>query len=238
MKYSYLLFLLIVSTTGFSQKKETIWGYLKDSVTNEPIVLASVANFETKKTVMSSNIGRFKIEVSDNQILSFAAVGYFFDTIAFHKSLLIKDTLYLYLKPLARSLGNVTVYTKSTNAYREDSIERRKDFMGDRVQYAIPVAALSNTGAGLGINLDRYSKHEKEKRKAFAFFEANEKEEYINYRFPAELVKQYSGLKDEALQNFMQEHRPSYEWLRKHKTEEDIKYYINDQLKKFKSTKN
>jgi hypothetical protein len=32
----------------------------------------------------------------------------------------------------------------------------------------------------------------------------------------------------------MQESRPSYEWLRKHKTEEDIKYYINDQLKKIK----
>ncbi len=234
MKYCYLFCLLIFSTTAFSQKKEIVWGYLKDSVTKEPIVLASVANFETKKTVMSSNNGRFKIEVSDNQILSFAAIGYHFDTVAFHKTLLIKDTLYLFLQPLASSLGNVTVYTKSTNAYREDSIERRKDFMGERVQYAIPVAALSNTGAGLGINLDRYSKHEKEKRKAFAFFEANEKEAYINYRFPASLVNKYSGLKDEALQNFMQEFRPSYEWLRKHKTEEDIKYYINDQLKRIK----
>ncbi|MEI6265159.1 MAG: hypothetical protein WCP74_08630 [Sphingobacteriia bacterium] len=228
------LLLMMIAMVSFAQKKEPVWGYLKDSVTNEPIVLASIANFETKKTVMSSNTGRFKIEVSDNQILSFAAVGYFFDTIAFHKNLLKNDTLYLYLKPLARSLGNVTVYTKSNNAYREDSIERRKDFMGDRVQYAIPVAALSNTGAGLGINLDRYSKHEKEKRKAFAFFEANEKEEYINYRYSAELVNKYSGLKDDALQNFMQESRPTYEWLRKHKTEEDIKYYINDQLKKMK----
>ena len=105
--------------------------------------------------------------------------------------------------------------------------------MGTRVQYTIPTVALSNTGAGLGINLDRYSRHEKEKRKAFAFFEANEKEEYINYRFPAAIVTKYSGLKDDALQDFMQLHRPSYEWLRKHKTEEDIKYYINDKLKAF-----
>ncbi len=233
MRFINILFLLIVSTAAFSQKKETIWGYLKDSVTNEPIILASVANFETKKTVMTSNKGRFKIEVIDNQILSFAAVGYFFDTVTFHKNLLVKDTLYLFLKPLVSSLGNVTVYAKSTNTYREDSIERRKDFMGDRVQYTIPSVALSNTGAGLGINIDRFSKHEKEKRKAFAFFETNEKEEYINYRFPASVVTKYSGLKDEALQDFMQLHRPSYEWLRKHKTEEDIKYYINDRLKEF-----
>ncbi len=233
MRYFYIFCLLIISTTIFSQKKETVWGYLKDSVTNEQIVLASVTNFETKKTVMTSNTGRFKIEITNNQILSFAAVGYFFDTVAFHKTLLIKDTLYLYLKPLARSLGNVTVYSKATSAYQQDSIERRKDFIGDRVQYTIPTVALSNTGAGLGINIDRYSKHEKEKRKAFAFFEANEKEEYINYRFPASLITKYSGLKDDALQDFMQLHRPTYEWLRKHKTEEDIKYYINDKLKEF-----
>jgi len=233
MRYFYIFCLLIFSTSTFSQKKATIWGYLKDSVTNEPIVLASVANFETKKTVMTSNTGRFKIEVSDNQILSFAAVGYFFDTVAYHKSLLVKDTLYLYLKPLASSLGNVTVYSKSTSAYQQDSIERRKDFMGDKVQYTIPTVASSNTGAGLGINIDRFSKNEKNKRKAFAFFEANEKEEYINYRFPSSIVVKYSGLKDDALQDFMQLHRPSYEWLRKHKTEEDIKYYINDNLKEF-----
>ena len=233
MRLFCIVCLLIISTNTFSQKKEMIWGYLKDSVTNEPIVLASVANFETKKTVMTSNKGRFKIEIVDNQILSFAAVGYFFDTVAFHKNLLVNDTLYLFLKPLVNSLGNVTVFAKNTNTYREDSIERRKDFMGTRVQYTIPTVALSNTGAGLGINLDRYSRHEKEKRKAFAFFEANEKEEYINYRFPAAIVTKYSGLKDDALQDFMQLHRPSYEWLRKHKTEEDIKYYINDKLKAF-----
>lgn len=233
MRLFCIVCLLIISTNTFSQKKEMIWGYLKDSVTNEPIVLASVANFETKKTVMTSNKGRFKIEIVDNQILSFAAVGYFFDTVAFHKNLLVNDTLYLFLKPLVNSLGNVTVFAKNTNTYREDSIERRKDFMGTRVQYTIPTVALSNTGAGLGINLDRYSRHEKEKRKAFAFFETNEKEEYINYRFPAAIVTKYSGLKDDALQDFMQLHRPSYEWLRKHKTEEDIKYYINDKLKAF-----
>lgn len=233
MRYLYIFCLLIISTSIFSQKKETIWGYLKDSVTYEPIVLASVANLETKKTVMTSNKGRFKIEVSNNQILSFAAVGYFFDTVTFHKNLLINDTLYLYLKPLASSLGSVTVYAKTSNTYREDSIERRKDFMGNRVQYTIPTVALSNTGAGLGINLDRYSRHEKEKRKAFAFFETNEKEEYINYRFPSSLVNKYSGLKDDELEAFMQLHRPSYEWLRKNKTEEDIKYYINEKLKAF-----
>jgi len=32
---------------------------------------------------------------------------------------------------------------------------------------------------------------------------------------------------------FMQQYRPSYNWLRKHTNEEDILYYVNDKLKIF-----
>ena len=50
----------------------------------------------------------------------------------------------------------------------------------------------------------------------------------------ASLFLSLSGLKNEALQNFVQRHRPTYEWLRKHPKEEDIKYYINEKLKEDK----
>jgi hypothetical protein len=32
----------------------------------------------------------------------------------------------------------------------------------------------------------------------------------------------------------MEDHQPAYAWLRKHPTEEDLLYYINDRLKKSK----
>jgi hypothetical protein len=35
----------------------------------------------------------------------------------------------------------------------------------------------------------------------------------------------------------MEKYRPSYEWLRANTTEEDIKYYINEQLKKINNKK-
>ena len=232
--FQFLICLFMISTTTMAQKQTKVIGVLRDSATKERIVLASVTNLNTKNTVMTSNAGVFKIELLENQILSFAAVGYHFDTVAFHKKSLQKDTLYLFLSPLAHSLGNVTVTAKGMSAYQMDSIERRTDFLQNIVNYTIPTFALSNSGAGLGISLDRYSKKEKNKRKAFAFFETNEREAYINYRFPSSIVTKYSGLKDDALQSFMQLHRPSYEWLRQHKTEEDIKYYINEKLKAFK----
>lgn len=226
-----LILMLISSSAVFSQQKKYVWGYLKDSMTNEPIALASVTNLNTQHTVMTSNKGLLKIEVMQGQVLSFAAVGYHFDTVLFQQQLLIHDTLYLQLVPLSHSLGNVTVKTKGMNAYQLDSMERRKDFFEDIVQYKIPAVSMANSGAGIALNIDRFSRKEKNKRKAFQFFETNEREAYINYRFSPQLVNQYTGLTNEALQEFMQKYRPNYEWLRANLTEEDIKYYINEQLK-------
>lgn len=224
---------MIVCGLDANAQKNTkmVWGYLRDSATQEPIILASVTNLTTDKTVMTSATGRFRIELAENHTLSFAAVGYHFDTIQYKNKYLLTDTLALLLSPLAYSLGNVTVTARGMSRYQLDSMERRKDFLQDIVNYTIPTVSISNSGAGIGLNLDRFSRRERNKRKAYSFFEANEKEAYINYRFPASVVYKYTGLKDEGLQQFMQQYRPSVEWLRTHITEEDIKYYINDKLK-------
>jgi len=208
-----------------------IWGYLKDSITQEPIPLASVTNLNTGQTVMTSQKGRFRIELHVNQVLSFAGVGYHFDTIQYTFKHALQDTLLLMLAPLTRNLGNVTVRSRGWSRYQLDSMERRNDFLSGFVNYKIPTVAQSNSGAGIALNLDRFSRHERAKRKAFDFFEANEKEAYINYRFPQELVTQYSRLRGDSLQQFMQQYRPDADWLRTHLTDEDIMYYINDKLK-------
>lgn len=232
-----LFFVVIFSCSVQAQKKNMIVGVLTDSTTKEPVVLASVSNLNTKRTVMTNSRGIFKIELVNDQVLSFAAVGYYFDTINFQQKLLKNDTLFLELAPLVRSLGNVTVTARGMNAYQLDSMERRTDFMENIVNYKIPTVSGSNSGAGIALNIDHFSRKERNKRKAQAFFETNEREAYINYRFPPALVTRYSGLKDEALHMFMQLYRPSYEWLRANKTEEDIKYYINDKLKEFNKNK-
>ena len=234
MKAVILFLIILLSTVTYAQKKNTtVWGYLRDSITHEPIILASVTNLNMGKTVMTSATGRFTIELTVNQVLSFAAVGYHFDTIHYNRQYLLQDTLALILSPLTFNLGNVTVTAKGMSRYQFDSIERRKYFLQDIVNYTIPTISQANSGAGIALNLDHFSRHEKNKRKAFAFFESNEKEAYINYRFASALVTKYSGLRNDDLQQFMQQYRPSVEWLRVHKTEEDIKYYINEKLKLF-----
>lgn len=233
MKGCIWILLLLTGIAAQAQKKNERWGYLRDSITREPIVLASITNLNTQTTVMTSASGRFKIDLQENQVLSFAAVGYYFDTIHYNKQFLLQDTLSLFLAPLAHSLGNVTVTARGMSRYQLDSIERRKEFLQDIVDYTIPTVSKANSGAGIALNLDRFSRHERNKRKAFSFFESNEKEAYINYRFPASVVTLYSGLKDAELQQFMQQYRPTSEWLRRNRSEEDIKYYINEKLTLF-----
>jgi len=235
----YILSIIVLGLvfTVNAQKRTTVYGYLKDSVTNRPIVLASVRNINTNTTVMTNNDGRFAIEAGENHILSFAAVGYFFDTLQYKTTYSFQDTLYPFLVPLARDLGNVTVTSRGMSRYQLDSMERRKDFLQDIVNYTIPTVSQANFGAGIALNLDRFSRHEKNKRRAMKFYETNEKEAYINYRFNTGLVESLTGFKDEKLHLFIQRHRPSYEWLRKHVTEEDIQYYINEQLKLFSKQK-
>lgn len=234
MRTLLLLLSCLLLSNLYAQKNKPLIGYLRDSITHAPVVLASVSNNNTGQIVMTGNTGRFKLNVKPNDIISFAAVGYHFDTVQLSRSFLEKDSIDLFVSPLSHDLGNVTVTSKGMSAYQMDSMERRNDLLHDMVSYKKPTFALSNSGAGLGISIDRFSKHEKSKRRALDFFDKNEKEAYINYRYSQQLVAETTGFKDDTLRQFMQQSRPSYEWLRSNPSDEDIRYYINDQLKQFK----
>ena len=237
MKSWFFLLACLFSITAFAQPSRVIYGYLKDSATGEPIVMASVKNNQSKQTVITNAKGRFSITLSPNQLISFAAVGYHFDTVYYRGTYLLQDTLQLTLTSLVTSLGNVTVTSKGMSRYQADSIQRHADFFQSIGSSPIPTVSQANYGAGIALNIDRFSKHEKSKRKAIQFFNDNEQEAYIDYRYTAELVNKYTGFKEEKLIEFMNSSRPSWEWLRKHTNEEDLAYYINDQLKQFNSKK-
>jgi hypothetical protein len=229
MKHSLLFLALCIALTATAQKKK-LYGIVVDSATKNAIEYASITNTSNNKTTVSNSKGGFSVNVSEGNILSLASINHYFDTILVTPSILQKDTLYVHLKAITQNLKEVTV-TAILNRYQSDSTQRRKQFLEDVGSNLIPTISTANSGAGMGINLDRFSRREKNKRRAFLLFEKMEKEQYINYRFSPQLVIRYTTLRNDSLLNFMQEHRPSYKWLRKNITEEDIKYYINDRLK-------
>lgn len=238
MRTFLLLLCCLLSLSLTAQTYRTVRGQLKDSATREPIVMASVKNNVSGVTVMTNSKGIFSLPVAPGQLISFAAVGYHFDTVFYTGTWLLKDTLQLELSSLVMtSLGNVTVSARGLSRYQLDSIQRHKDFFQAMGASPLPTLSQANSGAGIALNIDRFSKREKRKRNAISFFNDNEMEAYINYRYTPELVMKYTGLKDEKLEVFMGKSRPSWEWLRKHPTETDMAYYINEQLKKYPPAK-
>ncbi|MFY7900410.1 MAG: hypothetical protein ACOVNY_09520 [Chitinophagaceae bacterium] len=237
--FSLMIIVLLFGSKIQAQSKLFTLGYLKDSITKEAVPFVAVTNMNTKKTVMSNASGRFKIEVKENQVLSFAAVGYHFDTILVTNRVLLLDTFFFQLHPLTKNLTDVTVTSKTKfSAYQLDSIQRRKQYFGTRSDHKLSTISYANSGVGIGVNLDKfYSKSEKQRMKFIDFYYDLEKQEYIHYRFSPQLVSNLTGLKDEALLLFMQKYRPSYQWLRAHTTDEDIMYYINDKLKEINKNK-
>jgi hypothetical protein len=135
---------------------------------------------------------------------------------------------------LPSTLQSVTV-TASLNPYQRDSLARREEFLALVGKNSIPAISRANDlGFGVGINLDRFGKTEKRKRNARELFDVLEEDAYVNYRWTEAVVEKYTGYKGEQLFAFMEDHQPAYAWLRKHPTEEDLLYYINDRLKKSK----
>ena len=121
-----ILFLIGLVLFGFvaNAQQQIVWGYLRDSISNEPIELASITNTNKKKTVVSNNKGQFKIEVSKNDILFISAVGYHYDTVLYSGLIAASDTLQLFLVPISRNLNNVTVQNSGVNQYSLYSLER------------------------------------------------------------------------------------------------------------------
>jgi uncharacterized protein YxeA len=229
MKYILLLLCTTICFSTFAQKKK-VWGYVIDSATKSPIEYASITNITKNFTANTNTKGRFSIDVVEGNVLSIASINHYFDTLFVTQKYLTTDTIFVYLKAITQNLKDVTV-TAVLNRYQNDSTQRRKLFLQDVGANKIPTISNSNSGAGMGINIDRFSKREKNKRRAFELFEAMEEEQYINYRFSPQFVIRYTTLRGDSLLNFMQVHRPTYKWLRKHTSEEDVKYYINEKLK-------
>ncbi|MBS1626774.1 MAG: carboxypeptidase-like regulatory domain-containing protein [Bacteroidetes bacterium] len=230
MKQFFLLTFIILA---LSSNAQIINGIIKDSITNEKIAFAFITNVSTNKTTLSNKAGYFSLTAKPADIISIAAVGYAFDTIHITTEIANEKEFVCILNPLSHTLPSIIVKSNMYSTYQLDSMERRKAFFGTRSQHTQPVFSIANSGAGIGLNLDHFYKSDRDKRKAINLFNQIENEQYINYRFTPQLILKYTSLSTDSTLLFMQNNRPTYKWLRKHTTEEDMVYYINDKLKLF-----
>lgn len=230
---------LLFNTTQRIQAQDvrkTISGLCVDSLTKQPVRFTSIININTGIKSLANSYGLLEMTAIAGQLLAFTANGYLSDTIRINEKQVANGNIILVLKQLSATLPNVTV-TNGFNQYQLDSIARRTNFLQNTGSAKIPIVSHTNDlGFGVGINIDHWSSKQKNKRKARTLWEIMEEDAYINSRWNENLIEKFTLYRGDSLYTFLQHHRPTNEWLRKHPTEEDLMYYINSLLKKQKGT--
>ncbi|TDH24218.1 hypothetical protein EXU57_15505 [Segetibacter sp. 3557_3] len=212
-----------------SGQERTIYGLLQDSITHFAIPEGRITNSRTSENVVSDKEGRFRIKAAPNDWISAVAPSYHFDSLTY--SILFSDTITIFLAPSGNLLPGVTVTSQYTK-YQLDSMRRREEFQKNLGTRLPAVSRANNSGFGVGINLDRVFKQKDQQKRSYEKgFPEREKSAYVGYRFSPYIVAHFTGLKGEPLRKFLSRYTPSYEWLRRHPTNEDVMYYINEKLK-------
>lgn len=231
-KFCLSLILIVISFEIHAQQR-MISGYLLDSITHFAIPNGTITNATNKRIAQSNEKGFFRLQAAPNDFIYATAKSYRYDTLVY--SFIFTDTVTIYLSPAGNVLPNVTVTTKY-NKYQLDSIERRTSFEQSMGKPMKTLSTSHPSGFGLTFNLDKLLKKKyKDRRKGERFFKKREELAYIDYRFSPYIVAHYTGLKGDALKSFLKQYTPDYKWLRKHPSNEDVMYYINDKLKAFHS---
>jgi len=119
--------------------------------------------------------------------------------------------------------------------YQLDSIQRKEDYAWLDQTHKVRLAGDQTPTDGVGIGFSPvtyFSSEQKDLRQLRQRVKSEEKDFYIDSRFPPSYVSMVTGLKGDSLQLFMVTYRPTYKFSR-NASNEDILLYINEKLKVF-----
>jgi hypothetical protein len=177
--------------------------------------------------------GNFKIVGAVGDTIVFSFSEYRPDTVLVMEDMLI-DRYDVFLSPKVTQLATVTI--ADVNTYALDSMQRRRDyesFYEDHSSTSLLAHQTPTDGVGLTFSpISFLSRKEKRKRALGKRLERDEKQFYINYKFPRNYVAKLTSLTGDSLQLFMVRYRPSYAFCR-NASSEDMLIYINDHFKEF-----
>lgn len=124
-----------------------------------------------------------------------------------------------------------TAFVQSSN-YRLDSLENRREYKKifdyDGPNYFGDARPGGRGGVGIGLDIGMFFDGAKNRRmQAFQDrLQWEEKEKYVDHRWTKAVVKRVTGLESPALDTFMRQYRPSYDFIQSCETEYEFYKYI------------
>lgn len=210
----------------------TVSGTVYDSTKTVPVAGVEIYS-SNGSTAYSDSIGHYAIIASDKDSLTFwyhgkptakFAIRQIENTASFDISLHIR------VAEKFKMLREVRIYGKN---YRQDSVQNRDQY-AKLFQYQkpgiSPVTDYNTGAAGLDlnelINVFRFRRN-KQMRRMQQRLISQEQDNYINYRFSKITVRRISRLEGAALDAFMKEYRPTFEFTQNSTLPEFFQYILD-----------
>ena len=231
----WMLLAVLCTGTKLLTAQIVVYGKAIDAATKKPVALATITNLNKGRSSVTDYNGRFAIVAEPGNLLVASFTGYDLDTLRIPDNR--SDTLLVQMHFLENLLPEAIITAKSRySQYQLDSMNRRMLHADVLDKTGIPTIGGPAEGSGFGItvNFGRRSKREKEERKFKTGFQLMEQEAFISSRFSPEKVAGITGLQPNKLMQFLNNYRPTYDWARKHPTDDDLLDYINSKMKDFR----
>ncbi|SDC88220.1 hypothetical protein [Pedobacter soli] len=211
MKFFVILLLAFGFSNALYAQTKPVQGIVIDKETKQRLAKVYIYNIRTGDGLYNNTKGEFSTFAIPGDTLVAALSGYGVDTMVFKG----QTAAYFQLKSLGIRLRDVVIqqkrlspqqlYEKNVQEYRYQTMKgSSKDLLN-----------LGNGGVGLGIDAiyNLLSRQGRNARHLQKILEKDYREDLIDFRFNANLVQQVLGIKADELTDFMQQYRPTYQFV-------------------------
>ena len=215
-KLIYLLLALFTfCTSKILAQEKPVQGIVFDRDSKQRLSRVYIYNTNSSKGFYNNSKGEFSTFASPGDLLIAALQGFNVDTIRVSS----QNTILFYLKSKSIRLKEVSIsdtLKSPKSKLKETQIEYKDAYSkGDIKDAFTPGAGNGTVGAGLSINVlyNLLSREGRNARQLQRIIERDYNEAMINYRYSANMVSSVTGLKGETLMDFIQQYRPSYNFV-------------------------
>ncbi|WP_316754985.1 hypothetical protein [Pedobacter aquatilis] len=199
-----------LSAMLYAQTKP-VQGVVIDKETKQRLAKVYIYNTRSGDGMYNTTKGEFSTFAIPGDTLVAALSGYGVDTIVFKG----QPAAYFQLKSLGIRLRDVLIREKKLSPQEQYEKTIKEYRYAKQRGSSKDLINLGNGGVGLGIDAiyNLLSRQGKNARHLQKILEKDYREDMIDYRFTAGLVQQILNIKDPELKDFMQQYRPTYQFV-------------------------
>lgn len=208
--FVFLFFCSLFANTTYAQKL-TVKGFVIDKDSKQRLAKVYIYNSRNDEGLYNNSKGEFSTLAAVGDTLFAVLQGYGLDTVVFKGN----SAIYFQLKPLAVQLREVAIVGSAVTP-RERYDKTLKEYKyATELGSSRDLLSLNSRGAGLGIDAiyNLLSRKGRNARHLQEILERDYKEQIIDYRFSPAFVGRALRIKDFELVDFMQQYRPSYDFV-------------------------